>query len=52
MTKCDAFDKLWIRYEYCMMGYPYDALYRSMEKKEILRRLSEEEIDEFLHRRI
>ena len=42
MTKEDAFNILWARYDYCMMGYSYDQLLKSMSKKEVLRRLSEE----------
>jgi len=44
MTKEDAFNKLWIKYDYCMMGYDRDILYKSMSKKEVLQRLKEEEI--------
>lgn len=42
MTKEKAFDILWIKYDYCMMGYSYDDLFKSMRKKEVLERLQYE----------
>lgn len=45
MTKAEAFSILWIKYDYCMMGYDYDSLCKSMSKKEVLARLAEEEAD-------
>lgn len=42
MNKKDAFDKLWINYDYCMMGYEKEDLYKKLSKKEVLLRLKEE----------
>ena len=42
MTKENAFTELWIKYDYCMMGYDYETLYKSMTKQEVLKRLKEE----------
>lgn len=38
-SKEDMFSELWVKYDYCMMGYDYDALFKSMTKKEIQDRL-------------
>lgn len=45
MSKQDAFSRLWIKYDYCMMGYNYKTLFKSMSKKEVLERLADEEND-------
>ena len=42
MTKREAFEILWVKYEYCMMGYDKNVLYKSMSKKVVLERLYEE----------
>lgn len=42
MTKEEAFDRLWIKYDWCMMGYDREILFKSMSKKEVLLRLKEE----------
>ena len=47
MTKQDAFNKLWIKYDYCMLGYNYDALYKSMSKNEVVQRLKNEVEDKY-----
>lgn len=51
-NKRDAFDILWVKYDYCMMGYPKDALYRSMSKKEVLHRLKRQEEESWLDERM
>jgi len=43
MSKREAFEKLWGIYDYCMMGYDKEILYKSMSKKEVLERLKDEE---------
>ena len=45
MTKEAAFDILWVKYDYCMMGYSYEQLLKSMSKSEVLKRLKEEKQD-------
>ena len=42
-TKEDAFNILWSKYDYSMLGWSYDFLYKAMTKKEVLRRLKDEE---------
>ena len=39
MTKEKAFNILWVRYDYCLMGYTYEALLKSMSTKEVLKSL-------------
>ena len=43
MTKQEAFDILWVKYDYCMMGYNKKDLYRAMPAKEVQQRLKDEE---------
>jgi hypothetical protein len=42
LTKREAFEMLWARYDYCMMGYDKEQLYKSMSKREVLQRLKNE----------
>lgn len=42
MTKEDAFIELWAKYDYCMLGYGFDELMKSMSKREVLARLADE----------
>ena len=42
MTKQEAFEELWSIYDYCMMGYSRETLYKSMSKEEVLDRLRNE----------
>lgn len=42
MTKKEAFEELWSIYDYCMMGYDKEMLYKSMTAKEVKERLLEE----------
>ena len=45
MGKQEAFNELWIKYDYCMMGYSYESLYKNMSKKEVIERLKKEKQD-------
>ena len=45
MTKRDAFEELWSIYDYCMMGYDKESLYKSMSAKEVKDRLRYEKQD-------
>jgi len=47
MTKREAFDELWIKCDYCMMGYNYETLYKSMKKDEVISRLREAESEKW-----
>ena len=46
MTKEEAFNLLWAKYDYCMMGYDREQLYKSMSAKEVKERLEDEVINE------
>jgi hypothetical protein len=39
MTKEEAFNLLWAKYDYAMMGYDREQLYKSMSAKEVKERL-------------
>ena len=43
ISKEKAFNLLWAKYDYCMMGYDYYILKKSMSKEEVVRRLEAEE---------
>lgn len=43
MTKDEMFNTLWVKYDYCMMGYSYDELKKSLTAEEVKRRLIDEE---------
>jgi hypothetical protein len=44
MTKREALEILWIKYDYCMLGFSKELLYKNMSKKEALNRLADEEL--------
>jgi hypothetical protein len=47
-TKEELFNILWVRFNYCLLGYPKDDLFKSLTKEEMLSRLKELQMEDFL----
>lgn len=47
-TKEELFELLWVRFNYCLLGYPKLELFNSLTKEEMLKRLKELQMEDFL----